>query len=118
MVPPVWEVLSTTPALQALIGTAIYPGGQAPDGTPMPYVTWQGISGLPENYLGQRPDIDQFGVQFNCWAATVAEARAVAAEVRDAVEPLAHVVSWRGDERDDATGAYGYSFDVDWFTHR
>lgn len=118
MAPPVWEILSITPSVQSLVGSAIYPGGQVAEGTPLPYITWQGIGGSPENCLGHTPDVDMFSIQFDCWADDVAEVRAIAEAVRDAIEQDAHIVSWRGDQRDDATGAYRYSFDVDWYVYR
>lgn len=118
MTPPVWQVLSNTPPLQALVALKIYPGGQASDGAALPYVTWQIVGGSPENCLADPPEVDMFSVQFDCWADDVAEARAVAQAVRDAIQTQSHIVAWRGEDRDPATGAYRYSFDADWFTFR
>lgn len=121
MYPPIFAALSASIAVKALIGSNPvrgYPFGGAPQGVAMPYVVWQTVGGLPENYLGQRPDIDSFTLQIDCYAATASAARAVAAAVRDAVEAHAHIVAWRGEERDPETMHYRYSFDVDWFVHR
>ena len=38
--------------------------------------------------------------------------------LRDAVEPVAHIVAWRGESRDVDTRLYRYSFDVDWLVNR
>ena len=96
----------------------VFAFGEAPENTARPYVTWQVITGSPENYLANRPDIDGYTLQVDVWADDGQAARDVAAAVRDAIEPHAYIVRWGGDSRDPDTRAYRLSFDVSWFVHR
>lgn len=105
----------------SLLGTDIvrvFAFGLAPEDTTKPYVTWQVITGRPENYLANRPDIDGYTLQVDVWADDGQIARDVAAAVRDAIEPHAYIVRWGGESRDPDTRAYRLSFDVSWFVHR
>ncbi len=90
----------------------LYPCGEAPQGVVSPYATWVVISGSPGNYLGDRPDVDGYTVQIDVWGDTDASVTDVARALRDALEPAAYVVSWRGTGRDKETKRYRFSFDV------
>lgn len=121
MFPPIFTVCRASPEVVALLGSApmrLYPFGEAPQNVKTPYAVWQTIGGLPENYITNVPDIDSFSIQVDVYASSAAEAREVAAALRDAIEPHAHVVGWRGDSRDPETKNYRYSFDVNWFVRR
>jgi len=120
MFPPIFEVCAANSAVKMALGNPprIYPFGEAEQGTPKPYAVWQTISGSPENYLAQRPDIDSFTLQVDVYAGTAADARACARAIRDAIEPRAYVVRWNGEMRDPDTKSYRVSFDVDWWTPR
>lgn len=96
----------------------LYPFGEAPQDDDRPYAVWQTVYGNPENYLGNVPDIDSYGIQVDVYAMTASAARSVARALRDAIEPFAHVVSWNGESRDPSTRSYRYSFTVDWFVGR
>lgn len=117
----IFETCATDPAVTALLGTSpvrLFPFGMAPAGVIKPYAVWQQVGGQPDNYLSGVPDIDSMTLQVDAYATTSASARAVAAALRDAIEPVAHVVAWRGESRDAETGNYRVSFDVDWFIPR
>lgn len=121
MFPPIFATCAAAPGVTALLGaspTRLYPFGEAPHGVACPYAVWQTVGGVPENYLGDRPDIDSFSLQVDVYAETGASARAVAVALRDAIEPNAHITRWGGESRDPETGRYRVSFDVDWLTHR
>ena len=121
MYPPIFEVCAASAAVTALIGTPVtrlYPFGEAPQGVALPYTVWQTISGLPENYLGQAPDVDSWSLQIDVYADTATSARNVAKALRDAIEPVAYVTRWGGESRDPATNHYQVSFDVDWIVQR
>lgn len=123
MYPPIFAVCAASPAVRALLGEGdgtvkLFLFGLAPQNVKTPYAVWQTIGGLPENYITNVPDIDSFSVQVDVYASSAAEAREVAAALRDAIEPHAHVVGWRGDSRDPETKNYRYSFDVNWFVRR
>lgn len=121
MFPPIFEVCAAAPAVTALLGSApcrLYPFGAAPQGVLYPYAVWQSIGGAPGNYINQAPDVDAFALQVDVYADTGTSARAVAKALRDAIEPRAHITSWRGESTDPETKRKKYSFDVDWIVKR
>lgn len=70
--------------LKALVGDRVF-ALIIPDGTYLPCVTFQRISGTPANTLGGRSGLEEIEMQVDVWARTYAEAKAVAKAVRDAV---------------------------------
>jgi len=121
MYPPIFEVVSADSDVQTNLGvspTRFYPFGEAPTGVDKPYAVWQFVTGIPENYINEIPDTDTMSIQVDVFADTALQVRDVAQALRDAVEPHAHVVSWRGESRDPDTRNYRISFDVDWIVSR
>lgn len=121
MFPPIFTVCKDSAPVAALLGSApmrLYPFAEAEQGAARPYAVWQIVSGNPENYITGRPDIDRFGLQVDVYADSVDDAREVAAALRDAIEPHAHITAWRGESREADTRLYRVSFDLDWFTPR
>lgn len=121
MVAPIFAVCKADPAVTALLGSTpmrLYLFGEAEQGALRPYATWQGIGGSPENYINNLPDIDSYSLQIDVWADTASSARAVALAMRDAIEPNAHITSWRGESRDTETKMYRSSFDLTWWVNR
>lgn len=121
MFPPVFVTLKDLPEVQAAFGLSpvrVFPFKSAPQGVARPYAVWQGVGGAPENYLGNRPDIDSIALQFDVYAETTDAARAAARALRDGIEPHAHIIAWRGEETDETTGYIRISFDVDWWVER
>ena len=117
MYPPIFEVVAADSNVQSNLGvspTRFYPFGEAPQNIVKPYAVWQIITGLPENYINQIPDLDTFSLQIDCYAQTADAVRDVAQALRDAIEPMAHVIAWRGEERDPDTRYFRIGFDVDW----
>lgn len=127
MTPPIFAAVDV-PAVQALLKSGsgplrFYAFGEAPQGVSYPYAVWRYAAGLPENYLGDRPDIDSQTLQVDVYSADVPGqrgemSRRIAEALRDAIEPVAHITSWRGESRDPQTKAYTFTFDVDFWTHR
>lgn len=121
MTPPIFPVAAASAAVTALLGPGpvrLFPFGEAPERVAYPYATWQGIGGAPENYLGDRPNIDRSALQVDVWAKTAASATAVAIALRNAIEGHAYITAWRGNGRDNETGSYRVSFDIDWHVER
>lgn len=121
MIAPIFPVCAASPAVQALLGGSmlrLYPFGMQDTVVVYPYAVWQNVTGAPENYLAQRPDVDAFTLQVDAYADTVDEVIAVAAALRDAIEPHAYITRWGGQEQDPETKRYRYSFDVDWIVKR
>lgn len=120
MFPPIYSVCAASAGVVAVLGDPVRldPFGEAQQGTGKPYAVWQQITGGPENYIGNAPDIDLFSLQIDCYAMTATDARGVAETLRDAIEPVAHITRWSGEAREPDTKLYRYSFDVDWWVHR
>jgi hypothetical protein len=83
-----------------------------------PYAVWSVVTGSPENYINEIPDFDVWAIQIEVFAETADASRNAAEALRNAIEPEAHVVAWRGESRDVETRLYRYSFDVDWMVSR
>lgn len=127
MLPPVFALASADPAVVAALKTGsaplrVYQFGLAPQpGTAfyaVPYAVWQFAYGSPENYLGDRPDIDNPGVQIDVYAATDGQARAVAEKLQYAMEGGGHVTGYRGESKDPPTGLSRSGFDVEFWVNR
>jgi hypothetical protein len=123
--PPLFALLDASSAVRAIFGSApvrVYPFGVAPaKGQPghlVPYATFQTIFGTPENYMGDVPDMDAWGVQVDVYADSLSGARAGAEAIRDAVEPTAYVTAWNGDFWDEVTKLHRYSMTVSFLTPR
>lgn len=122
MGPPIFLVCSTDPGVIALIGSGvdcrIYSFGEAPEGVEKPYVVWNLIDGIPENYLADRPDADGFTLQVDVYATSAVAATQVTVALRDALELNANITRWGASGRDPTTKDYHRSFDIDWITLR
>jgi hypothetical protein len=121
MYPPIFATCAASAAVKTLIGSSpvrLYPFGEAPQGVALPYVVWQTVYGAPENVISGTPSVDSYSLQVDVYAETGASARSVAEALRDAIEPAAHIVGWRGESRDRETQHYRFSFDVDWWVER
>lgn len=118
MTPPIFATCMADTTVTDIFDDRLYSFGQAPQNVTKPYAVWQMVSGAPENYITGTPDVDQYSVQVDVYAQTAPEAREGAQALRDAIEPVAHVVGWRGESREPETQLYRYSFDVDWFVAR
>lgn len=127
MFPPLFATLNAAAAVRAIFATAtgelrVYPFGGAPakgqPGYVVPYATFQTVFGTPENYLGNVPDMDGWGVQVDVYAMTLTAARNGAEAIRDAVEPVAYVTSWNGEFWDADTQLFRYSLTVSFQTPR
>ncbi|MEJ7746058.1 MAG: DUF3168 domain-containing protein [Luteimonas sp.] len=119
MSPPVYAILSGDAAVTALVPAARIKGQSYAGESPIaPYITWQIISGGPENYLADRPGMDVFRVQIDIWAVSAASAKAIAALVRDALEPHAYCLNIFADDYEPDTKLYRYGYDWNFHTLR
>jgi hypothetical protein len=120
MYPPLFETVAADTGVQAQFGTAptrVYPI-EAPPGADYPYAVFKTIFGAPENNLSHVPDIDQWVVQVDVYAETISALRSAAESLRDALESVAHITAWNGEERDFRTKAFNYSFTVEFWENR
>ena len=121
MIPPIVPLLAADATVTALLGSApirVYPFGEAPELQTYPYATWTVFSGNPQNQLGDVPDMDVIGTQVDIWGETASSALDVAAAIRDAIEPHAHMVGFGSTTREAETGHYRVRLEFDFFTER
>lgn len=120
MFPPVYEVAAANSGVIAVLGNPprFFAFSNAPSQVAKPYSVWRVAFGSPENYLGDLPDIDSFGIQIDTYAADAATARAVSSALQAAIEPVAHVTSYGAEVRDNDTLSFSCSFVAEWMTNR
>ncbi|MFC0677525.1 DUF3168 domain-containing protein [Lysobacter korlensis] len=117
MLPTVYATLQASPAVVALVGNRVFRHGSAPQDVARPYVTWAVAGGAPENGF-DGACADAFRVQVDCWSDSDAGVETLAAAVRDAIEPVAHLVAYVADERDFQTQRFRIGFAFDWILGR
>lgn len=120
MYPPVYTILSGNAAVVALLGDPIrcYPFGEAPQGVNDPYAVWQVVTGSPENYLQDRPDVDRFDIQMDIYGKEQDDVLAIATAIRNALETRAYITRWGGHTMDPDTKRWRVNFDVAFITSR
>ena len=118
MFPPIYATLKNWPAVFAIVGERIGAHGEVPQDTTRPYVTWQLISGTPDNCLADTPPNERDTVQVNCLHQTDAGVRALALAVRNALESIGHVTGIPVDQRDPETRLYWVALQADIFEMR
>ena len=121
MTPPIFPLVAASLDVQAIFGSTpvrFYSFGRVPENTPYPYAVWQLSTGAPENYLGQRPDVDSLSVQVDVYAQAPGDARSGGEALRDAIEGAAHITLFRGEERDPSTNAFRVGFNCDFWVPR
>lgn len=118
MLPRVYELLRASAAVVAIVDDRIGAAGDIEQTAGRPYITWQVVTGVPENSLDCAPDIDQITVQINCFHATEAGINALVIAARDAIEAGGHVTGMPVDQRDTATRLYWKALQADLWTDR
>jgi hypothetical protein len=116
-----FQTLKNNSTVTALLGTnpvRVFPWGSAAPKSARPYATYAIYNALPENYLDTVPDIDNQGTQIDIWADTVQSCDAVFIAIRDALEPIAHMLNYRGAERDEATQLFHARMEFDFWEPR
>jgi hypothetical protein len=110
--------LSGFAGLKALVSTRVYPP-PAPQNAAYPLVTYQEIDRQPIHVMGRTAGVVHIRYQVDSWAETLAEAKAVAAQVEAALDnwagTSANVVvknsfleSGQSSPYDDAEGVHRY----------
>lgn len=119
---PIYSACLADAGVMAVFGTdpRVYPFGQAPAGVTRTYATWQLITGAPEHYLADRPDIDTATIQIDVYAKADDEIIAGVVALRDMLEstPGVTIARWGDEDTDPDTGDRHRSFDVDWWVPR
>lgn len=115
MLPPIFTWLKASNAVKAIIGTTprAFRHGDAPQDTTQPYVTWQLVTGVPDNVLNTVPPSDRYTVQVDCWHQTDKGVEDLAKAVRNAIEPYAHMTGMPVNEREKETKLYRIALQFD-----
>lgn len=120
MLPPIYQLFKSSTAVKNIIGNnpRVYRHGSAPQDTTKPYVTWQLISGVPENSLSETPKIDRQSIQVNCWHQTDSGVEELAIAVRNSLETVCHITATPINEREIETKLYRISLQADYWLDR
>lgn len=121
MLPPVYNTLRASSAVVVALGNRIYRHGRAPQGETEPYCTWFLVNGTPENHLSGLPPIDRMTIQVDLWSRARDGDKLIeriAIDVRNAIEPFAHMTGQPIDERESATNLWRLALQFDWFVKR
>lgn len=115
MLPPIYTWLKASNAVKAIIGNTprAYRHGEAPQDVTQPYVTWALVAGVPDNELSAVPQSDRYTVQVDCWHQTDTGIESLAAAVRNAIEPYAHMTAIPINNRDAETKLYRIALQFD-----
>jgi hypothetical protein len=85
-----YSILTAHTGLMALVSTdgaaRIYPEGEVPQDCSMPYVTYRRISGPREHAMGRDPGLAHPRMEVSAWDDDKADCRAVATQVRLALQ--------------------------------
>lgn len=67
-----YELLTQDPTINGIVGTNVW-RRNAPQDTQPPYIIWNVLSGLPNNYMAEPPGIDNAVVQIDIYTDENAE---------------------------------------------
>ncbi|MDY0292727.1 MAG: DUF3168 domain-containing protein [Desulfuromonadaceae bacterium] len=119
---PLFELCSLDATVTSLLKEGnilkVFKFGSAPQDTKPPYVVWQNIGGVPINYLGERPDMENRLIQVDAYATTQEKVTEIIDAVEYAIEEDAHIVGYNIDELDVNTGLWRASFDAEFYNTR
>lgn len=118
ILPPIYALLSNAAAVAAIVDDRIYPHAAAPQDVTRPYITWYMIGTDVQNTLSELPQIDGVGVHIDCWHQSPNGATTLAKEVRDAIEPVAHMTGIPVNERERDTKLYRIGLQFDYWLER
>ena len=110
MLVPIYSLIKDDSGVQGVFGDPprVYPFGQAPQKTPLPYAVWQTVTGNPQNYLRSRSDMDMTVVQLDVYAKTADGAIESAGLLRNLLEDSCYVTSYRDMPPDPETKNYRF----------
>lgn len=121
--PSLFEILNENNNVKVLLGAnplRVFPWGEAPHSEKLlkPYATYGVYSGIPENFLGETPDIDNHGTQVDIYSTSGKNCENCFIAIRDAIEPYAHMTNFSLPIRDPATQLYSARLEFDFWESR
>lgn len=120
MISSFFEKVSADAGVKLLLGSSpcrIFPFGDAEPKTLKPYAVYQ-VGGVPENYVNQTPDIDNYTVNVEVIGEDVKSVLNAAKAIRDAIEPFGHVFTLASAGREPKTKDYVYVITADLWDKR
>ncbi|NYT59429.1 DUF3168 domain-containing protein [Alcaligenaceae bacterium] len=121
MLAPIFKTIDT-PAVRAIVGNRIYGKGTAPQGTPLPYITWFTVAGDPYANLSDAPNADNDTIQIDCWAGPDDDQEGIcdqlAKHVRDAVDAAGQACRIIIDTREADTKLFHIGLQVEFIHNR
>lgn len=118
MIPPVFALLTAASPVTDIVDERIYRHAHAPQDALKPYITWSVVGGHAENYLAQRPGIDQELVQIDCWSTTAQECKTLMLAVVAALELDGHQQGMPQDDFEQDTQLYRVMLQFHFWTPR
>ncbi|MBS3670196.1 DUF3168 domain-containing protein [Vreelandella boliviensis] len=116
--PPLFAVCAADAGVTALLGTdpvRFFPFGKVPQDTAKPYAVHQVLNGIPENYLDEPPDTDEWNIQIDIYGTSDTSVIAVLNAMRRALEPHCYIERLGGTSVESSTKLETTSFDVSWY---
>ncbi|MGL4674973.1 MAG: tail completion protein gp17 [Wohlfahrtiimonas sp.] len=98
--------------------TKVFSGGIAPLGTSSPYVTWQIISKVPTQTIGNQTKNNRSRIQFDIYSDKERQALQIQNLLNKRLERTGYVISSVGPMREPETKHYRISQDVSFITGR
>jgi len=121
MNPDIFPILNASTAVRLQLGSnplRFYPWDRAPQNVKKPYAVYTVYNAVPENYLGNLPDIDNKGTQINIYAETAEKLNLCFLAVRDALEPYGHMLNYSTPALDADTDLYSCRMEFDFWENR
>ncbi|MEH6641398.1 DUF3168 domain-containing protein [Vreelandella glaciei] len=116
--PPLFAVCAADAGVTALLGSGpvrLFPFGDAPENVAKPYAVYQVLNGLPENYLDEPPDVDDWSIQIDIYANNIPDVKGVLNALRRALEPHCYIERLGGTSTEAATNLKTTNFDISWY---
>lgn len=98
--------------------TKVFSGGLAPLNTSSPYVTWQIISKVPTQTIGNKIKNNRSRIQFDIYSDDQEQALNIQALLNQRLQRIGYVLSSFGPLREPETKHYRISQDVSFITGR
>lgn len=121
MNPVLFSLLNADTAVKNLLGEnplRVFPYGKAPKPLNYPYAVYSMFNAQPENYLGDRPDMDVKSVQISVYAKTNANLESCYNAVINVLENHAHMVNFSTPDIDAETDLYSCRMEFDFHDAR
>lgn len=119
--PKIFPILNANAGVKTLLGTnplRFFPWAEAPQSPVKPYAVYSVYSGVPENYLGDLPDMDRKSTQIDIFAESGGSCNSCFIAIRNALESYGHMVGFNTPVLDKDTKLYRATLDFEFLEDR